>query len=273
MDSHFGMVCLVLFNVLFQGHISMAHEKWTCTTTTDLFGSSPNAELEERVSKLEERIKSQEEREILRTPIDCEEIYKNGTRNNGVYKISPDGRSPFPVYCDMTNGGWTLMQRRVDGIVAFNRTWAEYVTGFDDLGGSFWLGLEKIHRLTREGSQIYFDMERLNGSKLYAHYKAFRVDDAVTAYTMHVDIYGYNGSIQELFSNQNGMKFTTLDRDNDAMPDSCSLRMGNGGWWYRGCYTFNFNGIYGKQNEAGLCYHNYTTFHFLSKVDIKVKEI
>ena len=43
---------------------------------------------------------------------DCEEIYRNGTRVDGLYAISPDGRCPFFVYCDMTNGGWTVIQVR-----------------------------------------------------------------------------------------------------------------------------------------------------------------
>ena len=43
---------------------------------------------------------------------DCAEIYNNGTLVDGVYAIPPDGRCPFFVYCDMTNGGWTVIQVR-----------------------------------------------------------------------------------------------------------------------------------------------------------------
>ena len=43
---------------------------------------------------------------------DCEEIYANGTRTDGLYHVSPDGRCPFLVYCDMTHGGWTVIQVR-----------------------------------------------------------------------------------------------------------------------------------------------------------------
>jgi hypothetical protein len=41
---------------------------------------------------------------------DCEAIYENGPRTDGMYMISPDGRCPFLVYCDMKNGGWTVIQ-------------------------------------------------------------------------------------------------------------------------------------------------------------------
>ena len=53
--------------------------------------------------------------------------------SDGVYIISPDGRCPFRVYCDMTNGGWTLIQKRQDGSVNFYRPWDDYVDGFGDI--------------------------------------------------------------------------------------------------------------------------------------------
>jgi len=49
---------------------------------------------------------------------DCEEIYANGTRTDGLYYVSPDGRCPFLVYCDMTHGGWTVIQVR--GVSVYN---------------------------------------------------------------------------------------------------------------------------------------------------------
>ncbi|KAL3871693.1 hypothetical protein ACJMK2_039677 [Sinanodonta woodiana] len=89
---------------------------------------------------------------------DCLELYDKGEKRDGIYKVSPDDGCPIRVYCDMTNGGWTVMQRRKDGSVSFKRTWAEYVEGFGDLEGDFWLGLNHIHRLTKDGSQIYINL-------------------------------------------------------------------------------------------------------------------
>ena len=54
-------------------------------------------------------------------------------RKDGVYLISPDRRCPFRVYCDMDDGGWTLIQRHADGKVNFYRSWKDYVTGFGRL--------------------------------------------------------------------------------------------------------------------------------------------
>jgi len=48
---------------------------------------------------------------------DCKEIYANGARTDGLYHVSPDGRCPFLVYCDMAHGGWTVIQVR--GVIIF----------------------------------------------------------------------------------------------------------------------------------------------------------
>lgn len=36
---------------------------------------------------------------------------------------------------DFQGGGWTVVQKRADGIVQFQRTWSEYLDGFGDLTG------------------------------------------------------------------------------------------------------------------------------------------
>jgi hypothetical protein len=40
----------------------------------------------------------------------CEDILNNGgSQGNGVYWIDPDGNGTMEAYCDMNNGGWTLL--------------------------------------------------------------------------------------------------------------------------------------------------------------------
>ena len=108
----------------------------------------------------------------------CAESYKSGERKNGVYTINPDSSGVIEVFCDQTTagGGWLVFQKRLDGSVDFYRGWAEYKRGFGSLTGEFWLGLDKMHRLTSSGNyKLRVDLEDFAGNVFYAEYGLFEV--------------------------------------------------------------------------------------------------
>ena len=139
-------------------------------------------------------------------------------------------------------GGWTVFQRRQDGSVDFYRNWTDYENGFGNLTGEFWLGLSKIHRLTKEGSNtLRVDLGDFEGNTAYANYSTFSVSDGSTEYILTVG--GYSGTAGDSLTYHNGMRFTTRDNDNDMWPGNCAQHR-NGAWWYNGCAYSNLNGLY-----------------------------
>ena len=121
------------------------------------------------------------------------------------------------VYCDMETdgGGWTVFQRRQDGSEDFYRGWDDYVMGFENLNGEFWLGLKKIYRLTkRNATTLRVDLADFEGNTTFAKYNTFCVLNSSTNYTLNVA--GYSGTAGDSLALHNGRQFITRDRDNDA---------------------------------------------------------
>ena len=114
---------------------------------------------------------------IFKVYKNCAELYKAGKQKSGVYSIDPDNTGTFDVYCDQKTdgGGWTVFQKRLDGSVDFYRGWEDYKRGFGNLNGEFWLGLDKIHRLTKERNRLHVDLEETTGKTAYAEYDFFGV--------------------------------------------------------------------------------------------------
>ena len=87
---------------------------------------------------------------LVALPKDCADLYRTGQRRDGVFTIDPDGAGAFEVFCDQTNngGGWIVFQRKRRGSYSFSKDWNDYKNGFGNQSKDFWLGLDKLHRLT-----------------------------------------------------------------------------------------------------------------------------
>ena len=122
----------------------------------------------------------------------CAEVYQFGKQISGVYKIDPDGLGEFEVFCDQktAGGGWTVFQKRRDGSVDFLRGWNDYKRGFGNLNGEFWLGLDKIHRLTVSSrNKLRVDLEDLHGNTAFAEYSSFAVTSERAKYQLSLGSY------------------------------------------------------------------------------------
>ena len=72
--------------------------------------------------------------------------------------------------------------------------WADYKRGFGNLNGEFWLGLDKMHRLTKEGrNRIRVELEDTEGNTAYADYDMFAVASERAKYQLSLGTYSGEG--------------------------------------------------------------------------------
>ena len=231
--------------------------------------------IEEILQQILENTNASNERTPLRT---CKETLDQGFDESGVYTIDPgDGHGPFEVYCDMETdgGGWAVFQRRENGSLDFYQNWVDYKNGFGDLGKEFWLGLDKISRLTKEFPQtIRIDLSDFDGNSRYAQYKIFEVGNEASGYVLNVG--SYSGTAGDsLIPDSNGMKFSTRDRDQDIYGKNCAVEF-KGAWWYRNCHYSNLNGLYYKGVHKtygdGVNWRTWKGYHYSLKfTEMKVR--
>ncbi|XP_058178565.1 ficolin-2-like [Anopheles ziemanni] len=185
-------------------------------------------------------------------------------RLSGIYQIQPEKpfKEPMSVLCDQEyeSGGWTVIQHRFDGSVNFFRGWQEYKNGFGSLEGEFWLGLDRIHQLTAsKPHELLIVLEDYDGNKTYAKYDRFEIGDEGQKYVLKT-LGTYSGTAGDSFSDLNGMKFSTLDADNDTWGKNCAVEY-TGAWWYTACHHSNLNGRYlsgaTKESWAGMVWHKF----------------
>ncbi|MCJ8750115.1 hypothetical protein PDJAM_G00258960 [Pangasius djambal] len=213
---------------------------------------------------------------------DCQDIANKGGRVSGLYYVQPvKAPTSFLVYCeiDSSGRGWTVLQRRRDGSVNFNRNWIPYKEGFGylspDDSTEFWLGNEKIHLLTVQTSLPYvlrIEMVDWEGVKKYADYAMFKVGPEVDQYRLTYGYY-FGGNAGDAFdgfafgddasdkplTSHNGLQFSTPDRDNDRYSGNCAKQDGSG-WWMNQCHAAHLNGKYyrgGKYTQKDVGEHGF----------------
>lgn len=174
-------------------------------------------------------------------PSDCSELYDKGEVNSGIYVIKPNHSEPFNVYCEMSSdGGATIIQRRVDGSVDFDQSWEKYEKGFGNLEKDFWLGLKKIYSVVKQGPRVlHVDLEDWKDGKHWAEYR-FTLEGPSTHYTIHLSHLA--GDLADALANITGNSFSTKDKMNDN-PRNCP-RNYTGGWWFDACEETNLNSRY-----------------------------
>ncbi|XP_052087285.1 fibrinogen-like protein A isoform X3 [Mytilus californianus] len=167
---------------------------------------------------------------------------KGKNKPSGEYIIYPESLNGIQTYCDMTTdgGGWTVIQRRIDGTTNFDRTWNEYKEGFGDVEKEYWLGNKYLNILTSSGKyELRVDLVDTNNKKTYAVYKTFAVGDENSKFKLTIGV--YTGTAGDNMHYSNGRYFTTKDRDNDSSSRNCATIFNLGPWWNGNCSNVSLN--------------------------------
>ncbi|KYO18216.1 fibrinogen-like protein 1-like protein [Alligator mississippiensis] len=145
---------------------------------------------------------------------DCRAAYRHGKRQSGLYVIRPKNSPFLAVYCEMDDGGWTVLQRHSAGEnEKWSQPWSEYKNGFGNLRGDHWLGNEMMHLLTRQNVFIVrFVFVDSDGHTKHADYHTFKVDSEENGYALRLGDY----------SGDAGDALTTVG---EAVPKNSSPKM------------------------------------------------
>ena len=178
-------------------------------------------------------------------------MYDVGITSDGAQRVSPDDQGyGISVYCDQTTdgGGWLVVQRRPSPFVTpFSRYWSDYEGGFGSLFHSFWIGNQYLSRLTTIPVQLRIELKESGGKEGYAMYENFSISGPADNYRLSVGTYvkGTIGNAIHGDSNkdyvEDGMQFSTADRDNDGNDlGNCAI-ITPSGWWLNNCGRANLN--------------------------------
>lgn len=215
--------------------------------------------------------------------IDCYDYYKKGTNETGPYTVSSSqsGIKQKTVWCEMSTdgGGWMVVQARRDtSQIFFNRIWREYKLGFGILGGETWFGLQDLHTWTNTKLyELRIDFVDTEERTAYAKYDLFSVEGEPDGYRLHVA--GYSGTAGNALGDEretshhssNGMKFSTVDKDNDNSERNCADDF-EGGWWYNNCAQAKLNSpfVMSENEEVGVKWLTWTKMP-LSQVTMMIR--
>ncbi|XP_023210949.1 protein scabrous-like [Centruroides sculpturatus] len=219
------------------------------------------------VEQREENLEKQIKKFVRRLPRDCSSVESKESKVNLIH--IPGLSDPKEVFCDTkTDGGqWTIIQKRQNGEVQFDRKWDAYKEGFGDAENEYWIGNEALHLMTSSDNYtLRIDMWDMFGRYKYAQYNMFLVMSEHDGYRLAIG--AYSGNASNALEYHNSMEFSTSDRDNDASNTNCAMYYSSG-WWYNHCQFVNINGKY----KIGLTWYDIDSHEWiqLKKVEMKIR--
>ncbi|XP_017840108.1 ryncolin-1-like [Drosophila busckii] len=208
---------------------------------------------------------------MMTTPNSC----KPFANQPGVHEIKVPGLEAFEVLCtdsSIAGPGWIIIQQRINGQQDFHQDWQAYRDGFglNKTSGDFFLGLQRIHRLTySQRYELFIYMQTFRGGTFHIRYDNFTVGSENDKFELQslgaVDMV----NVEDQLRYHEHHKFTTHDQDNDNWWRNCATEIRSGGWWYhKSCTHCNLNGVYFKTETDA-----YQSIHWFDYKSLKMVQM
>ncbi|XP_022234809.2 ficolin-1-like [Drosophila obscura] len=212
---------------------------------------------------------------------DIQELYLDGpyrhcpidSSAHGIYTIQVGELDPFPVFCNakMAGPGWTVIARRTNKELNFFRDWDGYKRGFGDIAGDFFIGLDKLHAITKSQNQeLYVHLEDFEGNTRYAKYDEFHIESENDQYRMSA-LGRFTGDAGDSLRVSQNQKFTTYDRDNDQRANgrNCAAEQ-MCPWWHNDCshsqpFGIYVDGIVDIMRTGGIYWYHWRGYEYSYK--------
>ncbi|KFB48775.1 AGAP012000-PA-like protein [Anopheles sinensis] len=179
------------------------------------------------------------------------EIQKETKRlsSESFLQINRIGQTVDVMYSmSLFGGGWKVFLHRIDGSVNFYQNLTMYKTGFGNIYGEHWLGLEKLHLMTKSGShELLVVVEDFEGSSKYALYDEFKTGTNEEKFKLIVG--NYSGTAGDSLAYLNGSHFSTFDQDSEVYENFNYAESLNGAWWFKDNLYSHLNGVYHKNGS------------------------
>ncbi|ALC41965.1 CG8642 [Drosophila busckii] len=253
-----------------KNHLLSIYRKLNASNTSTII------DLKSKVKDLERRLRERKDDLMADWEAATNSCLSYG-KTVGIHLIQLPEFRPFLVPCEgrtAAGPGWMVIQRRYDGSVDFYRNWQAYRQGFGKLNAEFFLGLEKLHRLTSyQPHELYVSLRLFNGTTRFAFYDDFLIGSESEGYVLKL-LGTYHGDASDAMRTHDKMKFSTYDRDHDEFTHMNCAEYHHGAWWYDFCSRSNLNGKYfkaGTDSEQSIFWDRWYSFNSLKSVQMLIR--
>lgn len=150
-----------------------------------------------------------------------------------VQNQSPVQKINKPIYNEKINPAAgnlieILIYRKIDSSNSFNATLARYENGFGNKYSNYFIGLKRLHKLTKKPSSLLIKADYLNNTQLLVSYDSFKIADRKDEYKLISLGKSHGNGVDPLRVSEN-MVFKTWNHSSTGYNWASVLGYG---WWF-----------------------------------------